>query len=73
MAKQPLELGSTIRREKPEPIPQRGGDEEKRVSLTLRLSEAEYERLALHGVKTRQKHQQIIHSALLRYLNDVNA
>lgn len=45
----------------------------KGVSLTLRLSDSEYNRLAFHAIKTRRKHQKIIHHALMKYLDDTGA
>jgi hypothetical protein len=55
------------------PSAQPGDDVEKKVALSLKLSESDYERLAIHGIRTRQKHQQIMHRAILKYLNDVGA
>tara|TARA_R110000822_G_scaffold165712_3_gene306221 strand:+ start:3722 stop:3910 length:189 start_codon:yes stop_codon:yes gene_type:complete len=55
------------------PSAQPGDDVEKKVALSLKLSESDYERLAIHGIRTRQKHQQIMHQAILKYLNDVGA
>jgi predicted DNA binding CopG/RHH family protein len=45
------------------------GKEPRAKSLTLRLSETQYERLRRFAFERRLSHQDIIESALLRYLN----
>ncbi len=72
MAKKPISMDDAIKREKA-PIPQRGDDEKKKIAVTVKLTDSEYDRLAMHGIKTRQKHQQILLAALTRYLDDANA
>jgi hypothetical protein len=74
MAKKPISMDDAIKREKVA-IPQRGdnGDDgKKKIAVTVKLTDSEYDRLAMHGIKTRQKHQQILLAALMKYLGDAN-
>ena len=71
MAKQPLTLEVPRNGKKTaNGIPQRAS---KKVALTLRLDQAEYERLVLHSARSRQKHQTVIHNALIDHLDGVGA
>ena len=62
-----------LRKPAPQPVPGRSGSpagkEPRAKSLTLRLSETQYERLRRFAFERRLSHQDIIESALLGYLD----
>jgi hypothetical protein len=49
--------------------PKKAGAEEKPIVQTVKLEHALFVRLKLFGAKTRRSNQDILHSALVEYLN----
>ncbi|UEM08200.1 hypothetical protein JL101_036495 (plasmid) [Skermanella rosea] len=57
----------------PLPVDPATAAEKKKRSLTLKLTEAQYQRLRAFGFKVEQSHQEVMETALMRYLDSQDA